>query len=121
MDNELNIFFNNKHLKPQKFKLKLIQNILLDTDFERKYMIKWETLFNEHFQWKQIWTSTLELPLSNTEKQFQWKVVHNAIFTEHKLFLMNMSNGLCHFCKVNTETLTHFFYDCAVVNRINVK
>ena len=118
MDNELNIFFNNKHLKPQKFKLKLIQNILLDTDFERKYMIKWETLFNEHFQWKQIWTSTLELPLSNTEKQFQWKVVHNAIFTEHKLFLMNMSNGLCHFCKANTETLTHLFYDCAVVNRI---
>ena len=81
-------------------------------------MIKWETLFNEHFQWKQIWTSTLELPLSNTEKQFQWKVVHNAIFTEHKLFLMNMSNGLCHFCKANTETLTHLFFDCAVVNRI---
>ena len=25
MDNELNMFFNNKHLKPQKFKLKLIQ------------------------------------------------------------------------------------------------
>ena len=105
MDNELNIFFNNKHQKPPKFKLKLIQNILLDTDFERKYMIKWETLFNEHFQWKQIWISTLELPLSNTEKQFQWKVVHNAIFTEHKLFLVKMSDGLCHFCKANTETL----------------
>ena len=61
---------------------------------------------------------TLELPLSNTEKQFKWKVVHNVIFTEHKLFLMNMSNGLCHFCKANTETLTHLFYDCAVVNPI---
>ena len=57
--------------------------ILLDTDFERKHMVKLETLFNE---------------------QFQWKVVHNAIFIEKKMFLMNMSNGLCHFCKANTET-----------------
>ena len=44
--------------------------------------------------------------------------MHNAIFTEHKLFLMNMSNELCHFCKANTETLTHLFYDCAIVDRI---
>ena len=117
IDSELNIFFNNEPLEPRKFKLKLIQNILLDTDFERKYMMKWETFFNKSFHWKQIWISTLELPLSNTEKQFQWKVIHNAIFTEHKLFLMNMSNGLCHFCKANTETITHLFYDCTIIKR----
>ena len=79
--------------------------------------MKWETFFNQSFHWKQIWISTLELPLSDAEKQFKWKVIHNAIFTEHKLFLMNMSNGLCHFCKANTDTITHLFYDCAIIKR----
>ena len=31
---------------------------------------------------------------------------------------MNMLNRLCHLCKANTETLTHLFYDCTIVNRI---
>ena len=79
--------------------------------------MKWETCYIQSFHWKQIWISTLELPLSNTEKQFQWKVIHNAIFTEHILFLMNMSNSLCHFCKGNTETITHLFYDCTIIKR----
>ena len=28
---------------------------------------------------------------------------------------MNMSNGSCHFCKANTETITHLFYDCTII------
>ena len=90
----------------------------MDVNFERKFILKWETVFDQTFQWKQIWNSTLELPLSNTEKQFPWKVIHNAIFTEHKLFLMNMSTGLCHFCKTNTETIKHLFYECSIINRV---
>ena len=109
IDNELNIYFDNNLIKPQNFRLKLIQDILMDVNFERKFILKWETVFDQTFRWKQIWNSTLELPLSNTEKQFQWKVIHNAIFTEHKLFLMNMSTGLCHFCQTNTETIKHLF------------
>ena len=60
----------------------------------------------------------LETPLSNKEKEFQWKVIDNAIFTEHKLNLMNMFDGLCHFCKENTENLRHLFYYCRRVNWI---
>ena len=86
----------NKVLEPNKLKLKFIQKIILDKNFERKFQTKWETAFDENFQWKQIWQTLLEIPVSNKEKQFQWKIIHNAIFTEHKLFLMNMSDGLCH-------------------------
>ena len=85
----------------------------MDVNFERKFILKWETVFDQTFHLKQIWNSTLELPLSNTEKQFQW-----AIFTKHKLFLMNMSTGLCHFCKTNTETIKHLFYVCSLINRV---
>ena len=62
----------------------------------------------------QIWLSVLEITVSNNEKQFQhvqWKVIHNTIFTEHKLYLMNMSDGLWHFCKETTENLTHILYN----------
>ena len=118
IDNELNIITDNKPLEHRNFKLKLIQSALLDRDFERKYVVKWETLFNQRFQWNQIWTSTLEIPLKNTKKEFQWKIIHLALFTEHKLFLMNMSNGLCHFCNVNMETITHLFYCCTKINWI---
>ena len=118
INTELNLFLDGKLIEPQKFKLKLIQNILLDRHFERKYQLKWDSTFNENFQWKKIWLSMLETPLSNKEKEFQWKVIHNAIFTEHKLTLMNMSDGLCHFCKENTENITHLFYYCRRVNWI---
>ena len=118
IDTNLNICMGNKVLEPNKLKLKFIQKIILDKNFERKFQTKWETAFDENFQWKQIWQTLLEIPVSNREKQFQWKIIHNAIFTEHKLFLMNMSDGLCHFCRENSENLTHLFYFCRIINRV---
>ena len=45
--------------------------------------------------------------------------MHTAIFTEHKLLLMNMSDdGFCHFCKSNLETVAHLFYYCRRTNWI---
>ena len=118
IDTNLNICMGNKVLEPNKLKLKFIQKIILDKHFERKFQTKWETAFNENFQRKQIWQTLLEIPVSNKEKQFQWKIIHNAIFTEHKLFLMSMSDGLCHFCRENSENLTHLFYFCRIINRV---
>ena len=31
---------------------------------------------------------------------------------------MNMSDGLCHFCRENSENLTHLFYFCRIINRV---
>ena len=119
VNNDLVIFIDNKRLEPYNLKLKLIQSILQDKNFERKYQMKWDTAFNQSFNWKQIWLLNLEIPLSSKEKEFQWKIIHNAIFTEHKLFLMNMSDdGLCHFCKSNIETLAHLFFYCRRTNWI---
>ena len=98
VSNDLAILIDNKHLEPRNLKLKLIQNILQDRNFERKYQVKWDTVFNRTFSWKQIWLLNLDVPISNKEKEFQWKIIHNAVYTEHKLLLMNMSeDGFCHF------------------------
>ena len=31
---------------------------------------------------------------------------------------MGKSNGKCHFCKIETEYLTHLFYNCIVVKNV---
>ena len=40
---------------------------------------------------------------------FHWRIIHNALFTEHRLHLMGMSDGICHFCKRETETVSQLF------------
>ena len=104
IDSEVNIFFNNKPLEPRKFKLKIIQNILFDTDFKRKYMMKWKTFYSQSFHL-----------LVSEKKQFQWKVIHNAIFTEHELFLMNMSNGLNKIKFDNRQFSAQQIIDCILL------
>ena len=71
--------------------------------------MKWEIVFNQDFNWKMIWRTSIDIPCSNKEKQFQWKIIHNAIFTEHRLQLMNFSDGLGHFCGLEIEDVRHLF------------
>lgn len=67
INNDLNIHIESKILEPRK----LIQNILLDRNFEKKFQLN--SVFNENLPWKQIWQSLLEITVSNKEKQSQWK------------------------------------------------
>ena len=62
--------------------------------------------------------NALTLKKSNKEKQLHWKIIHNAIFTEYKLSLMGKSDGKYHFCKIETEYLTHLFYECRVTKDV---
>ena len=55
---------------------------------------------------------------SNKAKQFQWKFLHNSIFTEHRLHLMRVSNGLCNLCKRERETLFHLFFSCELIQPV---
>ena len=118
-NNNLQRTFYFKLGKEIKISLKQIQNILNnDPAFKPNYITKWESSFNVNINWKKQWISSLETPLSNTEKQLHWKIVHNAVFTEYKLSLMSRSDGKCHFCKVEIEYLTHLFYECRVIKDV---
>ena len=87
--------------------LKQIQSILNESDFQPKFIQKWEAIVTDYAKWK--------THLSNKEKQLYWKKVHNAIFTEYRLSLMGRSDGKCHFCRTKMEYLTHLFYECSVI------
>ena len=116
---ELKIYSNEEQIEPDKLKQKYIHKFLLDETYNPKSQIKWEIMFNQPFNWKMIWRTSLEIPCTNKEKQFQWKIIHNAIFTEHRLQLMNFSDGLCHFCRLETEDVRHLFALCPFSKGIN--
>jgi len=78
-----------------------------------KCQIKWDEIYENELKWKLIWNNIQKLTISRKIKEFQWKCVHRIIYTEHRLNIMNMSNGKCHFCEDdNVETLQHLFYQC---------
>ena len=43
--------------------------------------------------------------------QFQWKCLHNIVYSEYRLQKMGKSNGhgQCHFCKNEIESLIYAF------------
>ena len=118
INNELKLYMNDKFVEPSKFSLKLINRHVIDNTHKPKCETKWEALFNRTFSWKSIWESFNNTLCSNKEKQFQWKIIHNAVFTEHKLQLMNLSNGLCNFCKSETEDIRHLFFACPITHAV---
>ena len=47
-------------------------------------------------------------------KAFHYKVLNSIFYTNSKLHKIGyISDNLCSFCKQESETLQHFFYDCS--------
>jgi len=48
-------------------------------------------------------------------REFQYKILNNIIFTSQKLFKLKMiESPLCTFCKRETKSLKHLFFNCYV-------
>ena len=56
-----------------------------------------------------IWNNVFDSYCFNSCKEFQWKFIHNVVFTEHRLFLMGYSNGICNLCSCYIEILQTCF------------
>ena len=50
--------------------------------------------------------------------QFQWKCLHNIVYSEYRLQKIGKSNGQCHFCKNKIESLMHLFYRCHKIKHV---
>ena len=73
-------------MKKQRRGLDRLNVLMMDGDpwsVKPKCEAKWNVLFNQNFNCKSIMESIYGILGSNKEKQFQWKMMHNAIFTEH--------------------------------------
>lgn len=110
---------HNKPLNINQICLKLVQSILNAPNIP-KCQLKWESCYNKNLPWETIWGMLKQIDIDNKVKEFQWKCVHRIIYTEHRLKLMNKSNGKCHYCHENDifETQQHLFYDCKIIKRL---
>ena len=104
-------FINTKGKKLEKIKVTHVKHTML---LEKKpnVQLKWNLEYEKDFNWNLLWSNLHKCPTSNKIKYFQWKCMHNIIYTESLLSKMRLSNGKCHFCTTETETLDHLFFFC---------
>ena len=52
-------------------------------------------------------------------REFQYKLLHNIIFCNDKLYLFGLTqSNLCSFCRKEVETYRHIFFECSEGTRI---
>jgi hypothetical protein len=67
--------------------------------------------------WGKIWGNLKKITYIKSKiSEFQWKSIHNIIYTECRLKRMGLSQvkGCCHFGKHPPETQQHLFYNCKI-------
>ena len=76
--------------------------------------------FEDYFQTLNLdWTRIYLLPrlvtLDSVLRAFQFKILHNVLFLNKKLFLFHkVPSPLCSFCNKEEETILHTFNFCPV-------
>ena len=48
-------------------------------------------------------------------KEFHWKTIHRAVYTECRLRAMKRSNGVCKICNSNEESTCHLLFECGEI------
>ena len=70
-----------------------------------------------HFSvdWKEIYLLPFTVTIETKIREFQYKILNNIVFTNQKLFKLKMiESPRCTFCKRETESLEHLFFNCYV-------
>jgi len=104
---------NGKLIFPDALKYKVIIKQHLAQKFREplKTETKWQVkLQNNEMNWKSVWNNVFDSYCFNSCKEFKWKFIHTVIFTEHRLFLMRHSNGICNLYSCHIETLKYNTY-----------
>lgn len=125
LSHTLQISKGNKILYPKDFKLKDIKFILSENNKTKlKCIEKWDTYFGDscNINWEKTWLALKNVKIDNKIREFQWKSIHNILYTESRLEKMKKSNGRCHFCQINnihnTESIQHLFFHCSYADSV---
>ena len=79
-----------------------------------------ELYFDHEFKinvtnWNEIYHLPFKVTIDCKLREFQFKILHNILYTNARLSKMNIptvDNALCSFCKNKEETLLHILHDC---------
>ena len=76
------------------------------TPTSKKYF---ESMFQDlPLQWKHIYTLP-HITTTDSKICFQYKILHNTLHLDQKLFFHKHNTSLCSFCNLEDETVIHFF------------
>ena len=69
-------------------------------------------------QWKEFYLLPFETTVDNRLRVFQYKITHNSIYTNQRLYGINLClSDKCKRCFTEVETLQHMFVSCLQVKR----
>lgn len=110
---------NIQYLKRKDKVSKIFYNMFLKS--VKKDPIKTQDFFHTQLNtiiheknWKKIYKSPFIITSDSKLQSLQFKINHNIIFTNDRLFKCKLSETeLCTFCFETKETLIHLFYKCS--------
>ena len=87
------------------------------TPTSQKYF---ESIFRDlTLQCKHIYTLPRITTTDSKLRCFQYKILHNTLYLNQKLFLFHKHNtSLCSFCNLEDETVIHLFDHCYKTKRL---
>ena len=105
-----------------KSEVKQFRKLISSFYFKRPIsQIFFRNLFEGDLDWLFTYTMPFKVTTSSVEREFQWKLTHNILFTNSMLFRFHsplVSTDTCTFCKNVPETLIHLFVECTHIKSL---
>ena len=112
------ITIDKKEIPVGKLKSKEIYYHCLYPVRKPKCIESWENIFQEKIDWENVCSKMNNAIQGRKQKQFHWKTIHRALYSESKLAQMGKSDGRCKLCNQNIENISHLLFDCPKINGI---
>ena len=103
-------------LDASRLNCKQISDILRnDTNHIPTGQVHWNSLFTD-LSFTNRWFNVYKSPKCLFDADIDFKIMHNILFTNEKLFKFNMvDSSLCTLCKTSIETINHLFIECPII------
>lgn len=112
------ILKDDKEIVPSKLKSKLLYVRLMYPSKMPRCMTSWKNIFHTDLEWESIFQNINTTTQLNKVKEFHWKSIHRALFSEMRLKSMGKSDGICTICKTEEETSCHILYECQTAQAV---
>lgn len=76
----------------------------------------WNSLI-ENINWKKAWLLPYKFCIPNKVKELHLRILHNIYPTNEITSKFGNVNLKCNFCKSNTESIDHLFFNCSLVKQ----
>ena len=76
------------------------------------------SFLNYTFDWKQICLLLWIITINSYQRNFQYKILHNILYLNKKLYIFGKINSLCSICHSNDEAVANLFCECVRVSQL---